>query len=269
MKRKLPLILLCLLFLGIAGYYGSRFYIQWNEYRIGESTYEALTRYVQIDPISSPKPAQPKDEADTIREAQPENTEPTAAREDTNWPVVDFSGLLDINPDVVGWIYIEGTNINYPVVQGTDNSYYLNHLLDGNRNSAGTIFLDYRNRRDLSDRNSVIYGHHMQNGTMFQQITKYKEQSFYDAHPVCLIMTPSGNYRLEFFAGYVIDMNSQAWKMDFASDEEYSKWLEDAISRSTFTSPVKPTAQDRVVTFSTCTYEYNDARFVLAGIIKP
>jgi len=115
----------------------------------------------------------------------------------------------------------------------------------------------------------VFYGHHMNNGTMFNQITKYKDQSFYDDHPVCLVMTPNGNYKLEFFAGYVIDMNSQAWKMEFASDEEYDQWLEDAISKSAFTSTVEPTAQDRVVTFSTCTYEYNDARFVLAGILKP
>lgn len=269
MKRKIPLILLCLLFLGIAGYSGSRLYAEWTEYRVGEAAYEELTQYIHLDTTPPTEMAQSPEETNTPREIPTEDIEPTEAPDDTNWPVVDFDALLAINPDVVAWIYIEGTNINYPVVQGQDNSYYLNRLLDGTYNGAGTIFLDYRNKSDLSDRNSVLYGHHMQNGTMLHQITKYKEQSFYDEHPVCLVMTPNGNYKLEFFAGYVIDMNSQAWKMEFASDEEYTQWLDDAISRSTFTSTVQPTAQDRVVTFSTCTYEYNDARFVLVGVLKP
>lgn len=269
MKRKIPLILLCLLFLGIAGYFGTRLYLEWNEYRVGEKTYEELIQYVHLEIPSPTEPMYSKGEDSAEPESLPDDAETTEEIDDTNWPAVDFDALLEINPDVVAWIYIEGTNINYPVVQGEDNSYYLKHLLDGTYNGAGTIFLDYRNEDDLSDRNSVFYGHHMNNGTMFNQITQYKDQSFYDEHPACLIMTPAGNYKLEFFAGYVIDMNSQAWKMEFASDEEYAQWLGDAISRSAFTSTVEPTAQDRVVTFSTCTYEYNDARFVLVGILKP
>lgn len=269
MKRKIPLILLSLLFLSITGYFGTRLYLEWNEYRDGEKTYEQLAQYVQLEAPPATEPSPPKEEANTEQETLPDETEPTQEPDDTNWPVVDFDALLAINPDVVAWIYIEGTNVNYPVVQGGDNSYYLKHLMDGTYNGAGTIFLDYRNESDLSDRNSVFYGHHMKNGTMFRQITQYKDQSFYDAHPVCLILTPNGNYRLEFFAGYVSDMNSQAWKLEFASDEEYAQWLEDAISKSTFTGTVEPAAQDRVVTLSTCTYEYDDARFVLVGVLKP
>lgn len=269
MKRKIPLILLCFMFLGMAGYFGSRLYLQWNAYRAGESTYEALTQYVHMEASPGKAVTQLKEEAATEPDPQPNSTESTEVPDDTVWPTVDFDALHAINPDVAAWIFIEGTNINYPVVQGMDNSYYLNHLFDGAGNSAGTIFLDYRNQQDLSDRNTVLYGHHMQNGSMFQQITKYKEQSFYETHPVCLIMTPTGNYKLEFFAGYVTNMNSQAWKMEFESDEEYAQWLNDALSQSLFTGTVKPTAQDRVVTLSTCTYEYNDARFVLVGILKP
>lgn len=268
MKRKIPLILLCVLFLSIAGYFGTRSYLEWNEYRVGEKTYEELTQYVHFETPSASEPIQPKEATYAAKETRPDEPAPVQVPDDTNWPTIDFEALLAINPDVVAWIYIDGTNINYPVVQGEDNSYYLNRLLDGTYNGAGTIFLDYRNESDLSDRNSIFYGHHMQNGTMFQQITKYREQSFYDEHPVCLIMTPNGNYKLEFFAGYVIDLNSQAWKMEFASDEEYAQWLEEAMARSTFTGNVRPAAQDRVVTLSTCTYEYNDARFVLVGILR-
>lgn len=270
MKRKITLILLCIVFLGMAGYFGLQLYREWSEYRSGEQLYEELTQYVHLDtaPAEEKTTEEPDPTHATAPAMTPEETESVAETDDTDWPTVDFEALQAINPDVVAWIFIEGTNINYPVVQGTDNSYYLDHLVDGSYNGAGTIFMDYRNESDLSDKHSVFYGHHMQNGTMFNQITKYKDQAFYDEHPVCLVMTPDGNYKLEFFAGYVIDLNSQAWKLEFASDEEFALWLEDAVSRSTFISTVEPTAQDRVVTFSTCTYEYNDARYVLVGVLK-
>lgn len=270
MKRKLPLILLCILFLGIAGYFGIRFYLEWNEYREGEKAYEELARYIRLEasPTGAETPEKQPPELSADPEVSPEETAPPEEPDDTNWPAVDFETLQAINPDIVAWIYIEGTNINYPVVQSTDNSYYLNRLFDGRYNGAGSIFMDYRCEGDLSDKHTVLYGHHMQNGSMFRQITLYKDQAFYDAHPVCLVMTPGGNYKLEFFAGYVTDMNSPAWKLEFASEEEYAQWLADAAGNSAFTSTVEPTAQDRVMTFSTCTYEYNDARFVLAGVLR-
>ena len=265
MKRKIPLILLCAVFLGIAGYFGFRLFAQWNEYRIGQKAYDELTQYVHIDDLPAAEALLPDKIPD---DASPEETVPQVTEPQTEWPVVDFTALQQINPDIVAWIYIEGTDINYPVVQGPDNSYYLNRLFDGSFNGAGSIFMDYRNQGDLTDRHTVFYGHHMNNGSMFAQITKYKDQAFYDAHPTCLIMTPGGNYKLEFFAGYVTDMNAQAWKLQFASDEEYEQWLSDAVARSNFVSTAEPSPQDRVVTFSTCTYEYNDARYVLAGILK-
>lgn len=268
MKRKVLLILLCLLFLSMTGYFGSRLYLEWNAYRVGEQLYDELNQYIHLETSPAGELTQLTEAINTEPELSPDDTEPTSVPDDTVWPVVDFAALQEINPDVVAWIYIEGTNINYPVVQGSDNSYYLNHLLDGTYNGAGCIFMDYRNERNLTDRNTILYGHHMQNGSMFNQITKYKSQEFYDRHPTCLIMTPDGNYKIEFVAGYVIDMNSDAWKMKFESDEEFSLWLDNAVSRSTFTSTVEPIAQDRVVTFSTCTYEYDDARYVLVGVLK-
>lgn len=259
MKRKTVLIVLCIFFAGISGYYGLGLYRQWQEYKAGEQVYENLTQYV-YPPTPSPAVAGTQ----TVQ-PQPDNqVEP----DDTAWPVVDFNVLQQINPDIVGWIYIEGTNINYPVVQGPDNSYYLYRLFDGTSNGAGSIFMDYRNTPDMTQRNTVLYGHHMQNGTMFHQITKYKDQTFYDDHPTGMLLTPNGNYKILFVAGYVTNMNTDAWKIEFASDEEFTFWLEDAISQSTFTSNVIPSPQDRVITLSTCTYEYDDARYVLVGILE-
>ena len=275
MKRKILLILLCVLFLGIAGYNGLGLYREYAEYRTGEQVYEELTQYIQVAEPTVPAPApaevipaldQRPDTEPTEFQAEPEATE--APPDDTVWPEVDFEALRQINPDVVGWIYIEGTAVNYPVVQGTDNSYYLDRLFDGSQNKAGSIFMDYRNEPDLSGRNTVLYGHHLQSGAMFHDIILYKDQSFYEAHPTALLLTPEGNYKIRFVAGYVTDMNSDAWKMEFESDVEFALWLEQGIIQSTFQSAVRPTARDRVVTFSTCTYEYNDARYVLVGVIQ-
>lgn len=260
MKRTIPLILLCVFFLGMAGHYGMELYGQWREYRTGEAAYEELTQYIQPEtaPVSrEPVSVQPLSDG-------PESTEDT---DNILWPRVDFEALAGINPDIVAWICIEGTNISYPVVRGSDNSRYLNLLFDGTPNGAGSIFMDYRNHSSLSDRNTILYGHNMQNGTMFHQILGYKEQEFYDAHPYALLITPEGNYRIEFIAGYVTDLNSDAWKLQFASDEEFSRWLQNAVDRSTFTATPETVSRDRVVTLSTCTYEYSDARFVLVGIL--
>ncbi len=268
MKRKIPLLLLCMVFLGVAGYFGIRLYKQWNTYRMGEEAYEALAQYVHLD--SSPV----REEITKEQEPMPTDTtqceqEPATQSDETSWPTVDFEALQAINPDIVAWIFMEGTNINYPVVQGDDNSEYLYRLADGTSNSAGSIFMDYRNRSDFIGRNTVLYGHHMKNETMFGAIVNYKEQSFYEKHPACLLLTPEGNYTLEFFAGYVANLNSDAWKLEFESDEEYGAWLEWAVAKSTFQSKICPTAQDRVMTLSTCSYEYDDARYVLLGILTP
>ena len=286
MKRKILLILLCVIFLGIAGYSGLGLYREWREYRVGEQAYEELTQYIHMAetaaaeteppetvlpatvPPSDPQPDSEPTEGESLpeaTEAPPAETEPP---DTTVWPEVDFEALREINSQVVGWIYIEGTAINYPVVRGTDNSYYLDRLFDGTKNKAGSIFMDYRNSPDLSDRNTVLYGHHLQSGAMFHDIVLYKDQSFYEEHPTALLMTPEGNYKIQLVAGYVTDMNSDAWKMEFESDVEFALWLEQGIIQSTFRSTVRPTARDRVVTFSTCTYEYNDARYVLVGIIQ-
>lgn len=269
MKRKLPLIGLCVLFAAMTLYYGFGFYRQWREYRTGEQVYENLTQYVHLQTPPPATAAADQGQEDPLPEETAPGQLPSAEETDhTRWPVVDFEALMEINPDVVGWIFIEGTNINYPVVQGQDNSCYMNRLFDGSTNGAGSIFMDYRNAPDMSCRNIVLYGHNMKNGTMFNQITNYKQQDFYDRHPTALFITPEGNYKIEFIAGYVTDLNSHAWKIEFATDEEFSRWLDNAITQSTFTSTIEPEAQDRVVTLSTCSYEYADARYVLVGILK-
>lgn len=100
---------------------------------------------------------------------------------------------------------------------------------------------------------------------MFQNLMYYKEQSFYEEHPTARLCTPDGTYTVEFFAGYVADVDSDAWKLDFTSDRDFADWLAAALERSLFESTVPPTATDKIVTLSTCSYEFYNARFVLLG----
>lgn len=245
MKEKRLYTILILVFTGIFIFSAFQIYQKLKEYEEGSSVYTDAKQYVSI-----------------------EEPEGGSGEPEDNWPVVDFSALAETNSDIVAWIYIEGTEINYPIVQGTDNQYYLKHLFNNKWNSSGCIFLDSRNKSDFSNRHSIIYGHHMKNGTMFSGLTDYKEQEFYNAHPDILLMTSKQNIRVELFAGYVADVKDDAWKINFGSDTEFNEWLSEAKERSCFESKIAPVVTDRIVTFSTCSYEFKNARFVLLGVIR-
>ncbi|MBE6883935.1 MAG: class B sortase [Ruminococcaceae bacterium] len=256
--KKALLIILCVLFLGIAGYSGYQIYLQLREYNEGEKSYDHLAQYVQVEkmPEETEKVSNKKEDEEELQE------------EVINWPEVDFEELRAINPDIIGWIYIEGTYINYPIVQGKDNDYYLYRLFDGTSNRAGSIFLDYQNQPDFSDRHNIVYGHHLKNDTMFAALMKYQDQKFYEEHPYAMILTPEKNYKLEFFAGYVTNTQDESWKLSFESDEEYLTWIENAVKKSSIESGIVPSAEDRVLTLSTCAYDFDNARYVLLGVLK-
>ena len=128
--------------------------------------------------------------------------------------------------------------------------------------------MDFRNSPDFSARNTIIYGHNMNNGTMFADIHKYTDQAYYESHPVIQILTPNGDFELEIFSGYVTGLDANAWQLTFESDDEYEDWLETAMEKSAFESEVIPTVEDRVVTLSTCSNSAMETRFVLLGVIR-
>ncbi len=181
---------------------------------------------------------------------------------------IDLTSLQAQYPDVIGWIYCEDTPISYPVAQGADNDQYLHHLLNGNYNTAGTIFADYRNGAIGSDHNFVIFGHNMKNETMFCSLVRYKNQDYYDAHPMFFYFTANQVYRIELIAGYVTSIPSDAYKVNFENEDQLRAYVEGAINKSTFKSNVEYTAGDRIVTLSTCSYEFTNARYVVIGVLK-
>lgn len=180
---------------------------------------------------------------------------------------VDFDTLKSVNPDVVGWIYIEALdNINYPVVQGDDNETYLHTTYENNYNFAGTIFVDYENSSDFSDCNTLIYGHNMKNGSMFGNLKKFTEdQATYEKSKYFWILTPEKNYRYEIISAYTTGVNSDTYTLFKGPGEEYQNYLNTVQGYSEIkTEAAELTVKDKIVTLSTCTG--NDAtRFVVQG----
>lgn len=185
------------------------------------------------------------------------------------FPTVDFAALAAINPDTVGWIVVPGTGVNYPIVQGEDNDHYLNHLFDGRRNSAGAIFVDRYNRPGWGDRHTIIYGHNMRNGSMFGELSRFRAQDFFDAHPTALLITPGQNYAIRLFAAYVTDVYAPAWRLGFADDDVFATWLAESRSRSEVYSGLEVRPYDQVVTLSTCSGAFYNARLVVLGLLVP
>ena len=174
--------------------------------------------------------------------------------------------LSDINSDYKFWINVEGTNVDYPVVQGSNNDFYLNHDFNGNYLSSGSIFLDYRNKS--SDYNMVIYGHYMKNKTMFGQLEKFKDEEFFNKHKTITITTKDGAYEYEIFAVGVFDADYGYNKTSFENKEEFEKFLDKIIKKSRLKKRNIVGSNDKIITLSTCSYEFDNARTVVFAVKK-
>lgn len=230
---------------------GRKLYDAAAEYRAGTQFYgEAASRYARPSSVQS----------------LPAGTEPEA--QETAPISVDFDALSSRRGDVVGWLYCEETPVNYPIAQSDDNDYYLYRLLDGTPNTAGTLFLDCRASGDFSGWNSVIYGHNMKNDSMFGSLKHYRAQAYYDSHPVLYLLTPNRDYKIELVGGYVTSSNAAAYSIP-ETREERDALVRLAVSSSTFTSSAEITDNDKLITLSTCVYDFENARYVLVGVLRP
>lgn len=242
-----------------------------REYSAGERIYDKMGEQYVFLPEDTPEPRQPSATGGPgASQKEPQATEDPQATPfvDKRAPIVDFEGLKKQNEDILGWIYSPGTPINYPVVQGDTNDEYLYRTADRTSNRCGSIFLDCQNDKDLTDSNNVIHGHNMQNGSMFADIMKYTEQKYYDEHPRIWLVTPEQTYSIELFSGFVTSSDSDVWKLTFAEAEDFTAWKSDMTKKSYFQSQVVPMAGEKVVTLSTCTYDFDGARFVVMGVLR-
>ena len=178
---------------------------------------------------------------------------------------VDFSDLKEANSDTVGWIQVNGTNVNYPFVQTDNNSYYLTHSFNKSYNSAGWVFLDYRNSKNLTDKNNIIYAHGRIENTMFGSLRTTLTNGWLNnqSNYVFKISTPSMNTMWQVFSVYKIAPVTDYLQVNFPSDSEYSNFLNTIIGRSAFNFETSVSKDDTIITLSTC-YDDNN-RMVLHG----
>jgi len=220
-------------------------YMIFSEYKEGEDTYESIKEQVVME-TQTP-----------LGDNMPEQFS------------VDFEKLLEINSDVVGWIrFDEPADISYPIAQGETNNTYLRTTLEKKKNSAGTIFIDYQNQSDFTDKNTFIYGHNMKNGTMFGQLRKYKDAEFGKQYPYFYIYTPDGReIKYEIFSVSVVDTGTESYQMFYESDSDFENYIKYIKSKSLYSFDVNVSSASRIASLSTCTNVTDEQRLLVHGVV--
>ncbi|MBQ3756588.1 MAG: class B sortase [Oscillospiraceae bacterium] len=251
------LVVLLGVFLGVFIFAAYQLYYTFNGYRQATKKYNSLNeQYVSTQPEATPTP--------DVTEKPEETPEVFTA------PItIDFDGLKERNKDIAGWIYCPDTPISYPVVRGADNDYYLYHSFDGDLNQSGTIFMDMVCEVDLSQDNTILYGHHMNNRGMFASLEDYRQEGYLEEHPIFYYLTPDETYVLPIFSMFLTGGDSDVYAFNFATDDEYTKFLESMTARSNYDTGIDVTSDDHIMTLSTCAYDYDDARYVVLCKIVP
>lgn len=222
------IIMLCLAV--IVAFSGWKIYSKMHEYKVNRDTYKSIAEL-----------AVPKD-VDGI---------------------IDFDALRKINPDIVGWIRYEGTDINYPIVQGKDNDYYLRIAFDNTWAIGGTLFVDANTENAFEQFSTIVYGHHMQDGSMFGDLKKLKEKSYCDEHPQLELITPEGRYHLNICAFLNQPADSEIYTINIRTESKKQDYIDMIRSLANYTTDEEMTTDSRLVVLSTCAYEYQDARYMV------
>lgn len=199
----------------------------------------------------------PETEPETVPETEPEILwVPMAPTEEDPWITelekTDLSALRQVNEDVIGWVLIPGTKINYPIVQGEDNSYYLNHLWDGRKNSCGSIFMECTESSDFTDFHTILYGHNMSDGSMFSNLHYYDYQSYLPHNPYVYVVTDSGVYRYEIYAAHTIEIDNYVYALDLSREDQKERLIEASMEKTVIDAGITPAVTDRILTLSTC-----------------
>lgn len=234
-----------------------------KDYHDVDAEYEGIAASQEQETV--PVPSQPK------QEIQLNESQETAAAaqatlevivetedvpEETEEPFVlyvpNFASLKNTNSDVIGWIQIPGTKVNYPIVQGSDNEYYLTHTVNGEENPGGAIFMDADIENRFEDKNAIIYGHNLKSGAMFSRLNRYARKSFWNANRYIYITTPFGMDVYEVFSAYQTTADADIYYYGFSEDQYYQDYLDRITSYSIFNAGVAVGVDDYIITLSTC-----------------
>lgn len=263
--------LVLIIAVGVLVYAGYKLVRIYMDYKVGTDEYAAIED--QIVRSDAAQESTEGFEADVMDEnnTMGDNWGDTVLDEKTSGKVfekmenpIDFASLEAINSDVIGWIEMEAIDISYPVVQGTDNNYYLHRTIQKTDNFAGTIFMDFQNHKNFGDRNSILYGHNMKNGSMFGMLKKYREQETYDKSPYFWIYTKDFIYKYEIYSCAEVDQYSQDYQITFQDRASFEEFLNRTKNQSAIETGIDVEYGDTVITLSTCTGN-DTTRFIVQG----
>ncbi len=181
---------------------------------------------------------------------------------------LDLEALRQVNPDVIGWVRIPQTRIDYPVLQGEDNEFYLKHTWEGKPNGVGAIFMEHQNLTDLTDFNTILYGHNMNDGSMFAQLKRFASKWQWERSPYVYLATDQGVYRYEIFSAYQAKVDSIAYRLSFRQADMQKEFLVQSKSASQLYNDVAPEITDRILTLSTCSGNGYTNRWIVQARLK-
>lgn len=270
--RKVLIVLLALIFLGCGGVI-VRHMLDNLAAKEAYNTARELGAQATPEPdeivVPTPKPSStPVPEPEPAPTPEPEPTPEPLADEVQHLLNTDLNALRNTNERVLGWIHIPDSAIDYPLMAVNDNNEYLRRAWDGSKNSAGCIFLECKNQRDLSDFNTLIYGHYMRNGTMFGSLKYYAEAEYWQTHPFIYIVTDESVRRYAVFSTYEADITSDTYRLYFEDDERRQSVLNYYTGSTVVETGIVPTVEDHILTLSTCTGTGTyDTRWVVQAVL--
>jgi sortase B len=253
-------MLVMLIAIGVFVYSGSQLIKIFLEYKQGTDEYKKLTQYVSMS-ITEDLDIDAGYSEDEVN-AKTDGTKMTESP-------VDFKALKEINEDVVGWIDVKAIDIiNYPVVYGEDNDYYLHHTFQRTLNGAGSIFIDYTNKPDFTDQNTFIYGHNMKNKSMFGDLKDFHKKETFEKSPYIWVYTPTASYKYQIFSYHVAGIETNSFQNMFQTTEEFENYIDMVQRASEYATGVEVTKDDKIITLSTCTNDDTTRFLVHAKLIK-
>ena len=267
--RLVPALLCLVLFGAAAAVFGWKIVDYLIDERTSLDYWKKLQDSVIITNTEKPPREQDREAGNSPGTDGPavETAEVEKPAEDPSIPAaIDFDRLREISADAVAWLFAPDMNINYVIAQTDNNDYYLRRLLDGTYASGGSLFVDYRCSADFSDWNTVIYGHQMNNGTMFGELANYRDPAYYEEHPVMYLYVPGKRYKLELIAAYLTDIYDIIYTVP-STKVLWNEIIYQAGRESSFDPGITVGREDKLVTLSTCAYDYDNARYVLIGRI--
>ena len=178
---------------------------------------------------------------------------------------IDLKALQEVNPQVIGWIWIPDTEVNYPILQAEDNQHYLNYTWKDERSSVGSIFLEHTNKPDFSGFNTLVYGHQMADGSMFGRLERYADKSYWEEHPNIYIATEEGVFRYDVFAAFRVGIRDIVYQLDIEKKKAQQQLIDFCLEQSSIDTGVRPDPKNNVVTLSTCTGWGYSQRWVVVG----